>query len=135
MTTYTAEETAANRAKWVVALRSGEYVQGRALLRSADDRFCCLGVACELAALEGAVPGFDHDSYAGSTALLPLPVVDWLGLSSTYGDLVNEIPWADSPAAPRSAAALTELNDNLGWTFDQIADLIEAGGVKLGDPT
>jgi hypothetical protein len=30
--------------KWVAALRSGEYQQGRYYLRSEDDRYCCLGV-------------------------------------------------------------------------------------------
>ena len=30
--------------KWISALRSGEYRQGRGALRSKDDRFCCLGV-------------------------------------------------------------------------------------------
>lgn len=37
--------------KWVEALRSGEYEQGRGRLRVTDnagDSFCCLGVACEI---------------------------------------------------------------------------------------
>ena len=38
----------ANAKKWVRALRSGKYKQGREWLR-AGDTFCCLGVACELA--------------------------------------------------------------------------------------
>jgi len=33
--------------KWVKALRSGKYKQGRNRLRK-KDRFCCLGVLCEL---------------------------------------------------------------------------------------
>ena len=32
----------------VKALRSGEYVQGLERLRSEDDKFCCLGVACDI---------------------------------------------------------------------------------------
>lgn len=35
------------RRLWVEALRSGEYEQGRTWLRE-NDRYCCLGVACEL---------------------------------------------------------------------------------------
>lgn len=41
----------ANAKKWVAALRSGEYSQGRGRLRKGDT-FCCLGVACDLYAKE-----------------------------------------------------------------------------------
>ena len=34
--------------KWVDALRSGTFKQGREKLRSNRNRYCCLGVACEL---------------------------------------------------------------------------------------
>ena len=36
------------RAEWIAALRSGAYKQGRDSLKRGD-RFCCLGVACDLA--------------------------------------------------------------------------------------
>jgi hypothetical protein len=35
------------KARWVTALRSGEYQQGRETMRQGD-RFCCLGVLCEI---------------------------------------------------------------------------------------
>src|SRR5688572_30653463 len=38
--------------KWLQALRSGEYTQGSGLLRTADDKFCCLGVLCDLVTKE-----------------------------------------------------------------------------------
>jgi hypothetical protein len=38
------------KAKWVAALRSGEYVQGTAYLES-DGKFCCLGVLCRVASI------------------------------------------------------------------------------------
>ena len=41
--------------KWVDALRSGEYAQGRSSLRDHDE-YCCLGVLCELAVKEGVIP-------------------------------------------------------------------------------
>lgn len=34
--------------KWIAALRSGKYNQGRCYLRSKTDHFCCLGVLCDL---------------------------------------------------------------------------------------
>ena len=36
------------KAKWVKALRSGEYAQGTGQLRDGDS-YCCLGVLCEIA--------------------------------------------------------------------------------------
>lgn len=50
------------KAKWVAALRSGTYVQGKTRLRF-NDEYCCLGVLCELAVGEGvAVRGEWFDS-------------------------------------------------------------------------
>lgn len=34
--------------RWVAALRSGDYKQGTGALRNADNKFCCLGVLCDL---------------------------------------------------------------------------------------
>ncbi len=34
--------------KWVEALRSGKYKQGKKVLRSGNEKFCCLGVLCDL---------------------------------------------------------------------------------------
>lgn len=37
-----------NREKWIQALRSGNYLQGRGVLRSSDDKYCCLGVCADI---------------------------------------------------------------------------------------
>lgn len=43
--------------KWVAALRSGEYKQGRGRLHQAkDNSFCCLGVLCEVAGVKKVPP-------------------------------------------------------------------------------
>lgn len=34
--------------KWVAALRSSNYTQGRFSLKDKDNRFCCLGVLCDI---------------------------------------------------------------------------------------
>jgi len=39
------------KAKWVEALRSGKYEQGRGALLN-DGKYCCLGVLCEVVGLE-----------------------------------------------------------------------------------
>ena len=36
------------KAKWLAALRSGEYKQGSGGLRNKNDGFCCLGVLCDI---------------------------------------------------------------------------------------
>lgn len=109
MTTYSREEQAQNRVKWVEALRSGEYKQGKDQLRGGD-RFCCLGVACEVSGL----PYNPEDGALGDE------VRDWLGLVDMWGVLTGG-----------TGETLTNLNDNLDYTFDQIATLIESGEVAV----
>lgn len=36
------------KAEWIAALRSGKYEQGRYTLRTPDNKFCCLGVYCDM---------------------------------------------------------------------------------------
>ena len=38
------------KTQWLQALRSDEYEQGIELLRSTEQRFCCLGVLCDIVA-------------------------------------------------------------------------------------
>ena len=39
--------------KWIAALRSGEYIQGKETLYNARaDTYCCLGVLCRVAGIE-----------------------------------------------------------------------------------
>jgi hypothetical protein len=87
-----------NMLKLVKALESGEYSQAPNYLRSGEG-YCCLGVACDLAA--GDVGGgwteqlspnndiyyrFDSEGGYSSSYNLTSPVVDWLGLDyGAYG--------------------------------------------------
>jgi hypothetical protein len=41
------------KAKWVAALRSGEYKQGPEWLQGESGCFCCLGVLCDILDPEG----------------------------------------------------------------------------------
>jgi hypothetical protein len=85
-----------NAKKWVAALRSGKYKQGRKFLRYKDE-YCCLGVACELAITDGLpvvrtnVPTSERSGgtinggrmdvvgYDGKVGILPNSVRTWLG--------------------------------------------------------
>lgn len=71
--------------RWVKALRSGEYSQGKNVLRDHEDNFCCLGVLCNLHAEShpetaknaGGKNWQDATTYHGNAALPPPLVWDW----------------------------------------------------------
>jgi hypothetical protein len=107
-----------NARKWVEALRSGEFEQGRSRLRKGD-QYCCLGVACELYRREHP-DGPDWDdvegefAFDGCESMLPDVVRDWLELRTPDGDFGNG-----------DHNTLTYMNDD-GCTFEDIADVIES---------
>lgn len=116
---------------WVDALRSGRYEQGVGVLRDRADKYCCLGVLCELAVeanvLERAEPDIEgvysyHGPLAGSddssVILLPVSVMHWAGLEGSAEVLVrSESRWGGE-------RLLSGLNDS-GETFEYIASVIE----------
>lgn len=108
------------RQKWIDALRSGEYKQGKGRLRNSENEFCCLGVLCDLAAKEGVVKevaGFDEFYYDGGSLTPPPSVKEWAE---------SDLECLDIDYTMGVEGHYTELNDDEhGLTFDQIADLIE----------
>lgn len=103
------------KAKWVAALRSGEYKQGTGQLRYRNE-FCCLGVLCNLHAKEHpriAAKQVDSTSYMKSSFLPPSRVAEWAGLDVDAAVKIG-----------RQEAALYHHND-AGRTFAEIADAIE----------
>lgn len=106
--------------KWLAALRSGEFKQGKERLKNGDT-YCCLGVLTELYRREHGGVWTDEDDFATSTsgrgqskALPPLSVQWWAELDDTN-------PIVLTPTGPEPVASL---NDQ-GSTFSEIADLIE----------
>ena len=99
------------KAEWLEALRSGEYEQGIGVLRTGDDKFCCLGVLCEVLVKRGLMeaPKLDRGEnmydYQEYSAVLPDPVQVRVGL-----------PYISD---------LMELNDTKGLPFAEIANYIE----------
>lgn len=106
------------RTKWVAALRSGQYKQGRLALRSQSNCFCCLGVLCDIVQPEGWSAGtgagclfFTHTDGSRQPALPPRSLLDAVGLSMQAAD------------------RLSALNDK-GRTFEEIANVIESGSAE-----
>jgi len=100
---------------WIDALRSDNYEQGDAFLRK-DDKYCCLGVLCELAPdVERTYDAHsNHYLYDNQQSVLPQRVYDLVHLTSDLG----------SYDFGRGVDSLTSLNDT-GQSFQRIADLIE----------
>ena len=138
---------------WVDALRSGKYEQAHYQLFAADvvkddgtldGRFCCLGVACEVA-IANEVPGLKRTSAsdvvegyysAGSktdglmASALPPEVVTWLGLEGADANDPIVKTYAPGENHGRNGLVaesdrLSILNDQYKWDFDRIADVIE----------
>ncbi len=104
--------------QWAAALRSGKYQQGNgALFR--DNKFCCLGVLCDLHHQQHPTPekGIGVDGYLNHIGLLPHPVQVWAGINSpdgrirTPGRLIYN--------------SLMLMNDS-GVPFTEIANVIES---------
>ena len=116
-----------NAQKWVDALRSGNYKQAKNFLRSGD-RFCCLGVLCEVAKDNG-LPVLQHENtYDGEQACLPETVRRWAGMRDNYGFL-DGVEREDPDDVIKESLAVA--NDD-GYSFEQIADLIEKYAEELG---
>ncbi len=110
------------KAKWVAALRSGEYKQGLGQLRSKENNFCCLGVLCNLHAQahpEIAAQQTDPGMYLGAKSFPDHKVINWAGLGSINPDVIYK----------KKPTNLSALNDGIRigepLSFKQIASIIE----------
>lgn len=129
---------------WLKALRNGEYKQGQNQLREGN-RFCCLGVLCNLHAVEHpnhASTETDPVLYFNNQSTLPYEVAHWAGIDiEKLTDTVEvELPKAirgSSQSINGDRMYMKPDGDNCGdkWTlatlndsgagFRQIADIIE----------
>lgn len=116
------QELGPNQEKWLQALESGNYAQGKEFLCDAG-KYCCLGVACEIfSEYPKQVSKRRHKrkflcEWNGHFATAPRGVVDALQLFSASG----------SPNDP-FMHSLTTLND-AGYSFSEIAQIVR------GDPS
>ncbi len=125
---------------WLNALRSGEYAQTKGYLcrteplvnKETGDTvipvgYCCLGVLVDLGVKAGVqeagTPSRDHMGYEDrgyqsdmpEIVVLTTQVAKWAGLYGS-GTLNKSV---------EGRSSLVGLNDDLGYTFEQIADVIE----------
>jgi hypothetical protein len=98
--------------KWVEALRGGQFKQGEGVLRTNDDRYCCLGVLCSVSGLEWDMSArmrwqaiFDGTSGIGD---VPSAYAAKIGLTQLARD------------------TLITMNDTSKEPFPKIADYIES---------
>jgi hypothetical protein len=110
--------------KWITALRSGKYKQGRYILRTTDNsEFCCLGVACEIH------PDFDlNNEWCAMYSLPPEHIMQEYGIAfKQHVSLINTVrgQYGLIMEQPSLASFLVHLNDNVGYDFKEIADWIE----------
>jgi hypothetical protein len=126
--------------RWLEALRSGKYRQGRQALRTRSatvvfegsvDQFCCLGVLCDLAVKDGvemnvSVPYRGLAYYGHTSNFLPTEVLEWAGLdnSNPVFETLAPLPVKIQKEVGHNKN-LAAAND-AGATFNQIADIIEA---------
>lgn len=127
------------KAKWVEALRSGKYTQGREQLCTPDGKMCCLGVLTDLYIKEtgeGAWCDPGKAEYSSNTDVsiqspyLPHPVCHWAGLDNHIDfnpQFINVLRRDSVEGDTHSHMELSavSVNDLYELTFPQIADFVE----------
>lgn len=108
---------------WIAALRSGDYVQGKSRLKSQTDKYCCLGVLCEVAKLPSRTDG-RHTYYIFDNGLTE----DDCGIQGSLEQRVNDL--VSNPAAAEGSSVVgwcITMNDyeNYHQDFNGIADWLE----------
>ena len=98
--------------RWIEALRSGDYKQGRGQLKDSKDRFCVLGVLCDLHSKDVRIQWY-RNTFEGRKLNIPRVTRQWAGIKSLYVDIKGV------------KVHLTELNDG-GMDFKMLANLIES---------
>lgn len=109
-----------NQTKWIEALESGNYKQGKSVLHQENGAMCCLGVAAHIFAeenrpekivprlVEGEAKGCYY--YQGEATEAPMYVMETIALMDPIANSSN-----------RLLPPLVVLNDDKDWSFAQIA--------------
>lgn len=112
-----------NRQLWLNALRSGEYKQGKFWLCK-DDKYCCLGVLCEVYQKHGPGDLNRSENWTGNGK-----IVTYDSENSGAPDKVCEWAGFKRGSYLRNNEGLINLNDGyLSVGFAEIANRIENHG-------
>jgi hypothetical protein len=120
------------KAKWIAALRSGKYRQVKETLKKRNGGMCCLGVLCDVYAKENPQNkeakweyGSTSKAYSflNSEGDLPVSVYEWAGLENH--DPNTGVQKFTDDHDRNYTHTFSSLNDNAGYTFEQIAQIIE----------
>lgn len=107
------------KALWIQELRSGEYQQGEGRLRYLDaggiERFCCLGVLCNIVQPSKWDKPEDHSGVGGYITLIA---------HNNAGDMPSSVVYERSGLPEAAGVELSRMNDD-GMSFETIADWIE----------
>lgn len=104
------------KSRWIEALRSGKYKQGKGALQEIEggsqvDKFCCLGVLCQISPKTKALTLSVGDKAApkrlSNQAYLSEPASAYAGLNA------------------EAQGTLSKMNDSGGYSFNKIAKWIE----------
>lgn len=81
------------KARWVEALRSGKYKQGKSVLRDSNNNYCCLGVLADIDSVENTLCSdafggylFNFSEIASSRSCLPTEYRVKIGLADPVYD-------------------------------------------------
>jgi hypothetical protein len=139
----------ANMQKWLDALRSGKFKQGRAWLvqerAGGNYQHCCLGVGAEVMGckkVSGSYIGYRFKESGVLTRFPGIEFADWLGIETsdrlkwmpTLNATVDQIhsvvssKGRDLTVNGYGLVSLSVLNDE-GYSFTEIADLIDKFGI------
>lgn len=108
----------------VAALRSGKYKQCRNTLHKGD-KFCCLGVACDLArrtlktGWDMADGDLEEQTFLGNFGILPDAVQEYYGFTTGSPKLLC------GRGNSTSQVRADDLNDEYCWSFKRIARAFE----------
>lgn len=120
---YTPDEIRENRRIWIEALESGDYTQCREKLTDGTG-YCCLGVAGVALGFEVSTE-YDGDDVSyeidGNSGYLGCQVQRMLGFQTRIPSPIGGPTRNDWDSEPMS---FVSINDQLRWSFDQIADLL-----------
>ena len=105
---------------WARALKSGQYQQGKGFMRTNNGKYCCLGVAMDIALANGCEVTATENW--GRTSVMPPKVAEWYGLPTGNGSdpRLDEVNALKNDYARMRASTLNDMPVSFGIIADRI---------------